>query len=273
MSLKITVGADPELFVRDKATNEFVSAYGLVPGTKEEPQPVPNGAIQVDGMALEFNIDPATSADSFRGNILEVMKQLELAAGPNYSLEVLPSVNFSEDVWYSTPDQAKEIGCDADYNAYTMEKNPQPEQNGTMRAAGGHIHIGWDDGQDIDFMSDGHMEACSMVVKQLDYTLGIQSALWDNDLTRRQMYGKAGSFRPKPFGVEYRVLSNAWLKSPKLISHVFNVAKNAVSSLYYGNKYYLNVDEKCLQSRVNRGRCPKAYMHSLRDTSIPLWRN
>ncbi len=46
---------------------EQVTASGLViPDTaKEKPFPVTNGAVQVDGMALEYNIDPASTVEEF----------------------------------------------------------------------------------------------------------------------------------------------------------------------------------------------------------------
>ncbi len=42
--------------------------------------------------------------------------------------------------------------------------------------------------------------------------------MYDKDTERRGMYGKAGAFRPKPYGVEYRTLSNAWLSNDERIS-------------------------------------------------------
>ena len=74
---KILVGADPELFMKNPNTNAFVSAHDRVPGTKYEPFKVPNGAIQVDGTALEFNIDPAHSVEEFVANIKSVKQTLE----------------------------------------------------------------------------------------------------------------------------------------------------------------------------------------------------
>jgi hypothetical protein len=62
--MEFKIGADPEFFLRDKATGKFVSAHGLIPGTKRQPMKVDKGAVQVDGMALEFNIDPVTNLDS-----------------------------------------------------------------------------------------------------------------------------------------------------------------------------------------------------------------
>ena len=56
---QILVGCDPEVFVAKGG--KFISAHGMIPGTKKAPHKVERGAVQVDGMALEFNIDPAAS--------------------------------------------------------------------------------------------------------------------------------------------------------------------------------------------------------------------
>ena len=53
-----------------------VSAHGLIPGTKYEPYPIPHGALQVDGTALEFNINPSSSYEEFNTNIDEVLKTM-----------------------------------------------------------------------------------------------------------------------------------------------------------------------------------------------------
>ena len=56
---KILVGCDPEVFVAQGGV--FKSAYNLIKGDKKNPQKIRSGAVQVDGMALEFNIDPAAT--------------------------------------------------------------------------------------------------------------------------------------------------------------------------------------------------------------------
>ena len=63
----ITIGCDPEFFVKEN--NKFVNAHGLIEGTKDFPQLVNKGAVQVDGMALEFNINPAKNSKEFVSNI------------------------------------------------------------------------------------------------------------------------------------------------------------------------------------------------------------
>ena len=57
----------------------------------------------------------------------------------------------------------------------------------------------------------------------LDVYLGLDSLTYDKDVERRELYGKAGAFRPKEYGVEYRVLSNAWLISPLLMGRVYDI--------------------------------------------------
>ena len=139
------VGADPEVFV--EKDGELASAYGLIPGTKDKPFPVNNGAVQVDGMALEFNINPASSRLAFAGNIASVKKKLKEMV-PTYKIKIVSSVHFPESLMNTQPEEAKTLGCDPDYNAWTEELNETPNAATNMRTAAGHIHVGWTKDQD-----------------------------------------------------------------------------------------------------------------------------
>jgi hypothetical protein len=68
-------------------------------------------------------------------------------------------------------------------------------------------------------------------VKQLDWFLGAWSVKHDSDVTRRKLYGKAGAFRPKPYGVEYRPLSNFWIVSKDLRKQVWNRMQTAIRAM------------------------------------------
>lgn len=229
------IGCDPEVFLKDQ-TGRFVSAHDIIPGTKLEPFPVKYGAIQVDGAAAEFNTDPAMTYDTFIHNINTVMSDLRnRAMAKNLELVIEPTVTFEPSYFNTLPDHVKELGCNPDFNAYTGQVNPAPDGEATtMRTASGHIHIGWCEG--VNPMDPVHFDDCLLVVKQLDYFLGLPSLMWDKDNKRRSLYGKAGAFRPKPYGVEYRTLSNVWLRSAKLQKWIFDSVQHALSTLNSSSK-------------------------------------
>ena len=228
----VLVGADPEVFVRNK-DGRFRSAYGLIQGTKHEPSPVNDGAVQVDGMALEFNINPAATREEFIHNIGSVLSQLAKMV-PDYEIAIVPTARFHWRHMKGQPKEALELGCEPDFNAYTEGQNPRPNGQTTMRTAAGHVHIGFCEGADVKSLE--HMQRCITLVKVLDAFLGIPSLEWDKDQDRRMMYGKAGCFRPKTYGVEYRTLSNAWLKDEKLVGFVFDQVQKAVEFLKSGRR-------------------------------------
>lgn len=238
--MDILIGADPEFFVCDK-DGKYISAHGLVSGTKKAPLPVKDGAVQVDGMALEFNINPAKDLAQFTTNISSVLTQLREMVDPSLDFKFDPVAPFGKELIEAQPLEARELGCDPDFNAWNGgQPNPRPDSNFDFRTASGHIHIGWTKDEDIN--NPDHLEACIMVTKQLDIALGIAEPLWCEPNARKTLYGELGAFRPKHYGVEYRVLSNAWLRSEKLRTLVYSTAKKAVDNLYKGNNYANYVD-------------------------------
>lgn len=225
--MTILIGADPEVFV--KQAGVYRSAHGLVQGSKAEPYPVDGGAVQVDGMALEFNINPAESEDGFVYSIEHVMAQLE-AMVPEYQVVADPVAHFEPEYMKAQPFEALELGCEPDYNAWTMDVNPKPDNTEPKRTAAGHVHSGWT----CDAGGRRHLKMCGAYTRQQDFYVGLPSLLYDNNVERRSMYGKAGAFRPKPYGCEYRVLSNVWLRSPDLMRWVYRATQAAWSSLANG---------------------------------------
>lgn len=256
------IGADPEVFVQDPITKMFVSAFNLVPGDKANPFKVPLGAVQVDGMALEFNIDPAATRDEFVRNITGVYHELQQMV-PHYNLVATPVAHFNQEYFDQCDPSSKILGCDPDYNAYTGRPNSPPQGNKPMRTAAGHIHIGWT--QDEDPFDPLHFADCIAVVKQLDAALGLQSLSFDPDSTRRSMYGKAGAFRPKSYGVEYRVLSNVWLQSVEMIGWVYDTTQQALQSLERGTKFYDSWNEANIADIINTSRTKDAHYYLPRN--------
>lgn len=231
--MSLTIGADPELFCQN-AKGEIVMGIGLIGGTKETPKLVTLGAVQEDNVLAEFNIDPAKNPDQFVRNINTVTAELDkILAVSGLTSVVKTSHNFEKEVLMSGGDQALRFGCDPDLDCWTNKTNEPPNPYTTLRTAGGHVHIGY----------DNPTEARSLEVACiLEYLLGVPSVLLDDDTDRRSMYGQSGSCRIKPYGVEYRVLSNFWLKTDDLKRWVFNTTA-----------LILNLELKQLENLADRG--------------------
>lgn len=227
MIKNVTLGADPELFLYDSEKKEIVSAEGLIGGTKEEPLPITDKghSIQEDNVMAEFNIPPVTDAESFARELILVVKHIDNMLPENLSTLVASSAYL--DPKYLKTDQAMTFGCEPDYCAWTFEMNESPEEDSELRTCGGHIHVGYDNPNSDDSID---------IIRALDLFLGVPSVIMDNDRDRRKMYGRAGAFRGKDYGVEYRTLSNFWLGSKELMKWAFNATIAAIDWINAGNK-------------------------------------
>lgn len=109
--------------------------------------------------------------------------------------------------------------CSPDFNVYTMMPNEAPDARGSLRSAGGHLSIGYD---------EPNFEMNIKIVQAMDLFLGIPSIVLDTDKERKKLYGKAGAFRETDFGIEYRVLSNFWIKTQETVDWAVEQALKAV---------------------------------------------
>lgn len=213
------VGSDPELFLMHG--NDIIPAIGLVGGTKHLPKPLAEEGyfVQEDNVAVEFNIPPANTRKEWRSNLLKGIDLVKAAIGPEYKLVARPSYIFTADMLMHP--QAQVFGCEPDYNAWTGEVNSMPEATESgLRSCGFHVAVGYDEPDQVTNRA---------LVKALDLFLGVPSILIDGDMARRTLYGKAGAFRDKSFGVEYRTLSSFFLSSPELIDWVYSGVERAVA--------------------------------------------
>lgn len=226
------VGADPELFL--KKGDEFISAHTYPCGTKSKPRQTQHGHVQVDGIALEMNVKPARSRREFVMNFRGVVNDLDEIVrswqGGEAYLVAESVAPMSLEKLQALPETAKALGCNPDWNAYTMGHNETPNVMTPFRTGAGHIHIGWS--ENCEGLE--HLEKCAQLVKTLDYTIGLKTLMFDHEPRRRMLYGKAGAFRPKDYGCEYRVPSNAWCQSEELAGVMFDGVIQAVNFLNEG---------------------------------------
>ena len=235
-----SMGGDPEFFIAN-SMGKVLNADAFLPG-KEAPILVNSRSgdkskLFFDGiqaeMAVAFNSCREYFADNIRYCWRETMKKIP--AG--HKIVLKPAAKIQREVIEAADPEARRFGCAPDFNAYTLSTNT-PEMDASrhpFRYAGGHIHIGLSDSNYRE-ANDPYVKTCSTeeghlrVIKLLDLLVTIPTLFLDNGpgaVRRRSKYGKAGCFRPTPYGVEYRTPSCWWLRSPMTVSIVYGLARLA----------------------------------------------
>lgn len=221
--MNLTIGADPELFLQT-IQGKMISAVGRIGGSKEKPLPLPveGCAIQEDNVSAEFNIPPCASLLEFQRHIKYVVSYLDDKAQEMGLLLARHVASHSFDPDQLESWQSQVFGCEPDLNVWTGRENPRPySPDYNLRSCGGHVHVG----TDLD---------PNLVIRSMDLHLGVPSISLDEDIHRRELYGKAGSYRRKPYGAEYRTLSNFWIWSDELIEWAWEGTNKAVEFVRKG---------------------------------------
>lgn len=238
----VMVGADPELWVVDKE-NTVVSAIPYFPEYKGGGEPVAGGLGFVihDNVAAEFSMKPAENEDEWVATLEEIKAALRIELERRAEGKELRLVtNFaSAKVAKSQLKHvhAKTFGCDPDMNAWNNglpNMPPDADEVGQMRVIGGHIHIGMKTDERVNCILTSHWGRVA-AVRLLDATVGqyvlsleAASPHAESFVERRRMYGKAGSFRVKDYGLEYRTPSAIWLESPETEENVYRAVNKAM---------------------------------------------
>jgi len=237
------LGCDPEVFLFNTTDNKFISSVGLIGGSKEYPRPIDceGNAVQEDNVTVEFNTPPCATVEAFKKHI-NFNKQWITSRAKELGCEmsIKPSAVFDPDQLSSY--EAQTFGCEPDFNAWNGGKmNPRPRAaNKNLRSCGGHVHI------------QVAMETTDIkeVVKAMDLFVGCLMLEFDNDKGRRELYGKAGAFRKKPYGVEYRTASNAWIENDERIQWVWDQTEKALEFVA-GGRGFSEEEGQLIQRCIN----------------------
>lgn len=221
-----TFGCDPELFFAN-SEGKIVGAEKVLP--KEgylATQYAPKGVI-LDGVQVELN--PAASAcrQTVAIGIIAAFKTLRNHLMDKSTTTCFDAViTVSKKELESLSEQSRKFGCAPSNNFYdkdaTIKANPAKY---LKRSAGGHIHLG------LSGAVKMHRER---LVPILDAIVGNTCVMIDrcpDAAERRKNYGRAGEYRLPSHGIEYRTLSNFWLRSYPLFSLVLGLARLSVSIL------------------------------------------
>lgn len=212
--MQFTIGTDPEYFLVEG--DKFVSAIGKIKGTKDKPFPTDFGSIHADNVAVEINVPPSTNGKDFAKALDKALHRIYYHIPSNTSLSHESVAKF-DSAELQHPDAVK-AGCDPDFNAYMQAYNNVPCLMATpVRCVGGHIHIGAD-------IPDGDKH---QLAKVMDLYVALPMLGVDHPV-RRRIYGGAGAYRPKPYGMEYRTPSNHWTFTQDTVLWVYEQTKRAL---------------------------------------------
>ena len=215
----LAVGSDPEFFIQNR-DGKIIPSRGIIPGTKKKPRPLVWGAVHRDNVCCELNPLPGMSESEFSDNFENLKEEVEdkMLRPRRMSLVAKTSHEFTlEQLSYR---EAMEFGCDEDFTIWNRIQPPVArDPYSLVRSAGGHIHIA------IAGMARASL---ATVISRLDLFISVLLVLLDPDTLRRQSYGKAGCYRIKPYGIEYRTPSNVWCTSDKLRRWVYRQVVLAV---------------------------------------------
>ncbi len=255
----LAVGSDPEFFIQDP-TGNIIPSRGIIPGNKKRPRPLVWGAVHRDNVACELNPIPASSETEFSSNFLNLKYEVEdkLLRNKGMSLVVKTSHEFShEQLNYR---EAQEFGCDEDFTIWEHIQPPvMRDPYSLFRSVGGHIHIA------IDGLNKSNF---ATVISRLDMLISVPLVLLDSDKLRRHSYGKAGCYRPKPYGIEYRTPSNVWCRSDELRRWVY---RQAVRAVEYDNFTVLSDTHNVMVGCINASDRDKAeYLCNMFNLEVPL---
>lgn len=228
-----TFGSDPEfaLFLNGAPR----SAIGVVKGNIENRISKNGHEFYCDNVLAECAIKPGSSKEEVIANISEC---LNLYAEMTKPYELVPQASIVFDDKELLHPEALRFGCDKDFCAYEVKQMDPPVDEMTksnLRSCGGHIHLG------ADILTADGPEPI-LAVYLMDLIIGVPSLWLDKDPTsprRRLIYGKAGRYRVKDYGIEYRPISNFWFESPEMAGLIYDLSMLVIECVENGKGWDL----------------------------------
>lgn len=269
-SESLSMGCDPELFLTQNGS--VIGSERVIPetGITSDGRAMP-GIIR-DGIQVELN-PPANTCRAYLGiSIALLLRCLKTQLGTTTQVSFDPVVTVPAKEFEGLSPKSRELGCMPSLNLYDAKATiTQEASTSLVRSAGGHIHLG-------NLMVKNPPD----LIPLLDIILGNTCVLIDRDphaAARRMNYGRAGEYRLPKHGLEYRTLSNFWLRSYQLTSFVTGMARFAYEVLRSSEKittshnnpqtpYHFAQD---LLNRVQMSKVVEAINTNNRDLAWETW--
>lgn len=222
-------GTDPEGFF--KRDGEIIGSEKII--AKEGIDSGGFGRIIRDGVQFELNPKQGISIEDVvyrtAGVMTHLYQMIRKHKGTEISFDGLVEVSQQELDTLSA--DTRVLGCMPSLNIYGAKSIDVDAVTYRKRSAGGHIHMGL---PGIIYNNPDNIDHRQRLVPLMDIFVGNTCVLLDRDpgaAERRENYGRAGEYRLPKHGLEYRTISNFWLRHPALQSLVFNLANFAIGVL------------------------------------------
>lgn len=268
--MRITLGSDPEYFIKNSSGELIPAEYLLQAKTEDTDYNTPF----MDGFQGEVTVVPASDIKECVGNVRNAVESIySFLADSDHAPVFRPSIELSRDEVSVCPPSATVFGCSPSKNVYTDEVRDSAvicslhEENPGVMMAGGHIHIGLPESLKMensfetgkDYISNFKLNYSDIIrlFETIGVTLLTAAECSDGNKhiykKRRLFYGLSGEFRFTKYGIEVRSPSCAWMNSPELAEMIHNAAVVAFfTSMYSGaGEVYQEVSLNNLIKAIN----------------------
>lgn len=273
-------GTDPEFFFSWKgkplAAEKVLPDNGLSAIHREHKYKRRPHAIFVDGVQAELNTDAFANratlingmADAF-ASLRTHLKSLNDKSEPVTAL-FTQSIKFDQRFLDNIIPKNRTWLSQPSFNVYGLipeNVNVDPKTY-LKRIVGGHLHFGLFS-PFFNEIEDHRQRA----VPLLDIFVGLMSVLLDRDpaaVERRKTYGLPGEYRLPAHGLEYRVLSNFWLRSPILAQMVMGFSRLAFGVLNETVMYNHDLEGR-LKEKIDIGDVISAILANDADAALKIY--
>lgn len=234
LTVQVLLGMDPEFWFMKNG--KVIGAEKIIPlggiPVLDNWNSHNYGMVIIDGVQAEINVTPYHCRQSLAGNVKMAFESIakHLEGFPGVTVSMTPLVKVDKKELNSLSDRAQQFGCAPSLNIYGEQPIEVDPSKYLFRGAGGHMHFGFS-GASIG-IKEALTKTPEKTVALLDLVLGNTAVLLDRDpgnIERRKVYGRAGEYRLPAHGLEYRSLSNWWLRDYKLMSFAYSLARQALA--------------------------------------------
>jgi len=242
-TINVKLGADPEFFF--EKDGKVIGAELILPkgGVKvvDNWNENPIGKVIIDGVQAEINVLPFHCRQSLGNQFIAAFAALEeyLKSKPGVSVINPTLIKVSKEHMKTLSDRSQQFGCAPSLNIHGEQPIGVDPTEYLYRGAGGHLHFG----HAGVLTTKNLFENPEKAVALMDIIVGNTCVLLDRqrgNAERRKVYGRAGEYRLPKHGLEYRTLSNFWLRDYKLMSFVFNLSRQALAYGLEANTEFYN---------------------------------